>query len=43
MSFAMLGGAFVSPAFAEMTVKVGGAPMYPSRNIIENAIHSKDH
>lgn len=43
MSFAVLGGAFVSPAFAEMTVKVGGAPMYPSRNIIENAIHSKDH
>jgi len=22
---------------------VGGAPMYPSKNIVENAIHSKDH
>lgn len=27
----------------EKTVMVGGAPMYPSKNIIENAIHSKDH
>src|SRR5690349_3128801 len=25
------------------TVEVGGAPMYPSKNIIENAINSKDH
>jgi uncharacterized surface protein with fasciclin (FAS1) repeats len=25
------------------TVEVGGAPMYPSRNIIENAVNSKDH
>src|SRR5271157_4617885 len=35
--------AFVAPAYAEMTKMVGGAPMYPSKNIIENAIHSKDH
>ena len=27
----------------EMTKEVGGAPMYPSKNIIENAINSKDH
>jgi uncharacterized surface protein with fasciclin (FAS1) repeats len=27
----------------EKTVKVGGAAMYPSRNIIENAVNSKDH
>ncbi len=27
----------------EKTVDVGGAPMYPSKNIIENAINSKDH
>jgi len=40
-SLAALGG--LSLAFAEMTVEVGGAPMYPSRNIIENAINSKDH
>ena len=30
-------------AYAEITVMVGGAPMYPSKNIIENAINSKDH
>ncbi len=28
---------------AETTVMVGGAPMYPSKNIVENAINSKDH
>ncbi len=27
----------------EKTVTVGGAPMYPSKNIVENAINSKDH
>lgn len=27
----------------EKTVTVGGAPMYPSKNIIENAVNSKDH
>jgi len=27
----------------EKTVEVGGAPMYPSKNIIENAANSKDH
>jgi uncharacterized surface protein with fasciclin (FAS1) repeats len=30
-------------AAAEMTVTVGGAPMYPSKNIIQNAVNSKDH
>lgn len=34
---------FVAPAYAEMTKMVGGAPMYPSKNIIENAVNSKDH
>jgi uncharacterized surface protein with fasciclin (FAS1) repeats len=43
MSFAALGGAALSSAFAEMTMEVGGAPMYPSKNIIENAVNSKDH
>jgi uncharacterized surface protein with fasciclin (FAS1) repeats len=47
MSFAALGGAVLSssfaPAFAEMTVEVGGAPMYASKTIIENAVNSKDH
>ena len=31
------------PAGAGSTVMVGGAPMYPSRNIVENAANSKDH
>ena len=36
------------PAFAQMkekekTVTVGGAPMYPSKNIVQNAVNSKDH
>ncbi len=26
-----------------MTKMVGGAAMYPSRNIIQNAVHSKDN
>ena len=40
----MAGGAMTAPAaFAEDTVTVGGAPMYPSKNIIENAVNSKDH
>src|ERR1044071_5038351 len=36
----------VNESFAdkkEKTVMVGGAAMYPSRNIIENAMNSKDH
>lgn len=28
---------------SEKTVMVGGAPMYPSKNIVENAVNSKDH
>jgi uncharacterized surface protein with fasciclin (FAS1) repeats len=32
-----------SAAMAENTVTVGGAPMYPSKNIIQNAVNSKDH
>ncbi|HZM95948.1 MAG TPA: fasciclin domain-containing protein [Vicinamibacterales bacterium] len=30
-------------AAEEKTVMVGGAPMYPSKDIIDNAINSKDH
>jgi uncharacterized surface protein with fasciclin (FAS1) repeats len=35
----------ISPVLAqkEKTVEVGGAAMYPSKNIIENAMNSKDH
>lgn len=35
-----------APSLAEMkeqSVTVGGAPMFPSKNIIENAVNSKDH
>ena len=37
----------VNFSFAQMdnmkTVTVGGAPMYPTKNIVENAVNSKDH
>jgi len=48
-SAAFLAFAVVAPAplFAdsmkEKTVNVGGAPMYPSKNIVQNAVNSKDH
>ena len=32
-----------APSFAQDTVMVGGAAMYPDKNIIENAVNSKDH
>ena len=35
--------AAVGIAAKEKTVMVGGAAMYPSKNIIENAMNSKDH
>ena len=36
---------FMNASFAqkEKTVDVGGAAMYPSKNIVENAVNSKDH
>lgn len=43
-AFLTLALAFGSVSIAqEKTVTVGGAPMYPSKNIIENAVNSKDH
>jgi uncharacterized surface protein with fasciclin (FAS1) repeats len=39
-----LTSALVAPVRAEeKTVMVGGAAMYPSKNIIQNAVNSKDH
>jgi uncharacterized surface protein with fasciclin (FAS1) repeats len=41
-----LSSAAITPVSAqtkEKTVQVGGAPMYPSKNIIQNAVNSKDH
>src|SRR5215207_3900954 len=48
VAFAALAGAFVvTPSTAQMakeeTVTVGGAPMYPSKNIVQNAMNSKEH
>jgi uncharacterized surface protein with fasciclin (FAS1) repeats len=44
MSLMMMSALLINTAFAqETTVEVGGAPMYPTRNIVENAINSKDH
>jgi len=34
---------FATPSFAEKTVMVGGAEMFPSKNIIQNAMQSQDH
>jgi len=42
MAVAMITGSAVS-AFAQKTVMVGGAAMYPTKNIVENAVNSKDH
>jgi uncharacterized surface protein with fasciclin (FAS1) repeats len=41
-----LSGTAMTPVFAqtkEKTAQVGGAPMYPSKNIVQNAVNSKDH
>lgn len=50
LSVAILGASLMAavamPAFAAMeekTVTVGGAAMYPSKNIVENAMNSADH
>ena len=38
-----IGHTVATPSYAEKTVMVGGAEMFPSKNIIENAVNSKDH
>jgi len=45
MGLAVASAALAPVAFAEIekTVEVGGAPMFPSKNIVENAVNSKDH
>jgi len=40
---AVTGGYASAQMTAEKIVQVGGAPMYPSKNIIQNAVNSKDH
>ena len=34
---------FLQTMMKEKTVEVGGAAMYPTKNIVENAVNSKDH
>ena len=41
MSALVMGGAIAQKS--EKTVEVGGAPMYPSKNIVQNAVNSADH
>ena len=43
VSTAALAATAPSAWSAETTVMVGGAAMYPTKNIIENAVNSKDH
>jgi uncharacterized surface protein with fasciclin (FAS1) repeats len=46
-AIALVGLAASAPAFAKMSKNtnpnVGGAPMFASKNIVENAVNSKDH
>jgi uncharacterized surface protein with fasciclin (FAS1) repeats len=39
----VMGLANPAPAAPEKTMIVGGAPMYPTRTIVQNAVNSKDH
>jgi uncharacterized surface protein with fasciclin (FAS1) repeats len=43
LSVAFLALVFGAASFAQKTVMVGGAAMYPTKNIVENAVNSKDH
>jgi uncharacterized surface protein with fasciclin (FAS1) repeats len=43
LAVAILALGFGLTSFAQKTVMVGGAAMYPNKNIIENAVNSKDH
>ena len=35
--------ALSTATYAQNTIMVGGAAMYPTKNIVENAVNSKDH
>ncbi|TDO71296.1 putative surface protein with fasciclin (FAS1) repeats [Flavobacterium chryseum] len=43
LAVAVLALGFGFTSFAQKTVMVGGAAMYPNKNIVENAVNSKDH
>ena len=42
-ALALVASASFTASAAENTVMVGGAAMYPSKDIIDNAVNSKDH
>ncbi len=42
-ALALLSPTVLAATAAEHTVMVGGAPMYPTKNIVQNAVNSKDH
>ncbi|MEO7157161.1 MAG: fasciclin domain-containing protein [Vicinamibacterales bacterium] len=43
VAIALTGQAYAQGMSKEKTVMVGGAAMYPSKDIIDNAVNSKDH
>lgn len=43
LSIALFTAIVGATSFAQKTIMVGGAAMYPTKNIIENAVHSKEH
>ena len=43
LSVAFIALVFGATSFAQKTKMVGGAAMYPTKNIVENAVNSKDH
>ena len=43
LAVAMIAGSNMTSFAQEKTTMVGGAAMYPSKNIVENAVNSKDH
>lgn len=40
---ALVASAFTTKVLAQNTVMVGGAAMYPTKDIVDNAVNSKDH
>ena len=43
LAFGTIGSLVATPAQAQKDPEVGGAAMYPAKNIVENAMNSKDH
>ena len=42
-AFALVAIAYAPQAFAQKNPMVGGAPMYSTKDIVDNAVNSKDH